>query len=191
MRSDWSISVCSADDLDAVVDLVNAAYRGERGQAGWTSEIGMLDGQRINLDALRADLAVAAAAHVSILTSRDAAELLACVRVEHTTAAGGRSVCSIGMLAVRPGAQDRGLGRVLLQHAENEGRAAGAQVARITVVSVRDSLIAWYERQGYRRTGETEQFPYEDARFGTPLRADLQFVALEKPLIAIESSSRT
>jgi hypothetical protein len=58
-------------------------------------------------------------------------------------------------------------------------------------VSVRDSLIAWYERQGYRRTGETEQFPYEDARFGTPLRADLQFVALEKPLIAIESSSRT
>jgi hypothetical protein len=51
----------------------------------------------------------------------------------------------------------------------------------MTVVSVRESLIAWYERQGYRRTGETECFPYDDGRFGAPLRPDLVFVVLEKP----------
>ncbi len=63
---------------------------------------------------------------------------------------------------MRPSAQERGLGRALLRHAEAEGRAAGAQASRMTVVSVRESLIAWYERQGYRRTGETERFPYDD-----------------------------
>jgi ribosomal protein S18 acetylase RimI-like enzyme len=86
------------------------------------------------------------------------------------------------MLAVRPGMQDRGLGRVLLEHAEAAGRAGGAQIARMTVVGVRVSLIAWYERRGYRRTGETQPFPYQDARFGQPARPDLDFVVLEKSL---------
>ena len=88
----------------------------------------------------------------------------------------------LGMLAVRPGLQDRGVGRRILDHAESVGRVWGAQVARMTVISVRDSLIAWYEGRGYQRTGETECFPYEDARFGTPLRPDLEFVVLERSL---------
>ena len=45
---------------------------------------------------------------------------------------------------------------------------------------VRDTLIAWYERRGYHRTGETEPYPYGDNRFGTPLREDLEFAILEK-----------
>jgi hypothetical protein len=50
------------------------------------------------------------------------------------------------------------------------------------VINVRDTLIAWYERRGYHLTGETHPFPYGDNRFGTPLRADLTFVVLEKQL---------
>jgi hypothetical protein len=46
---------------------------------------------------------------------------------------------------------------------------------------VRESLIAWYERRGYRRTGETEPFP-RDTRFGEPQRPDLEFIMLEKDL---------
>jgi hypothetical protein len=52
----------------------------------------------------------------------------------------------------------------------------------MTVVNVRDSLIAWYGRRGYALTGETQPFPYGDERFGRPLRGDLQFVVLEKEL---------
>ena len=48
------------------------------------------------------------------------------------------------------------------------------------VLSVRDTLIAWYERRGYARTGETEPFPYGDDRFGKPLRENLVFAILEK-----------
>jgi hypothetical protein len=53
---------------------------------------------------------------------------------------------------------------------------------RMTVISLRSSLIAWYERRGYRRTGESEPFPYGDERVGVPLRDDLHFVVLDKAL---------
>jgi ribosomal protein S18 acetylase RimI-like enzyme len=175
-----SISVCSPEQLSEVADLVNAAYRGEGGQVGWTSEAGIVDGRRTTRSALQEDLA--AAGHVSLLTLRDGGRLLACLRLELEYRAGGQRVCHIGMLAVHPGAQDRGLGRALLRHAEEAGMLAGARAARLTVVSIRGSLIAWYERQGYLRTGERQQFPYEDARFGTALRPDLEFIVLEKPL---------
>jgi hypothetical protein len=52
----------------------------------------------------------------------------------------------------------------------------------MTVISVRDDLIAWYERRGYRRTGRMTPFPYGDERFGVPLRTDLRFELLVKPL---------
>jgi ribosomal protein S18 acetylase RimI-like enzyme len=86
------------------------------------------------------------------------------------------------MLAVRPGLQDAGIGRRMLEYAEAQGKARGARLARMTVVSVRTGLIAWYQRRGYRLTGETEPFPYDDARFGTPQRRDLEFVILQKEL---------
>ncbi len=52
----------------------------------------------------------------------------------------------------------------------------------MTVVNVREVLIAWYLRRGYHKTGETNPFPYGDDRFGKPLRDDLNFVVLEKNL---------
>jgi hypothetical protein len=52
----------------------------------------------------------------------------------------------------------------------------------MTVVAIRDTLIAWYQRRGYALTGETRPWPYEDERFGQPGRDDLSFVVLEKAL---------
>ena len=48
------------------------------------------------------------------------------------------------------------------------------------LVKLRETLIAWYERRGYRQTGETRPFPYGDHRFGRPTRDDLAFVVLQK-----------
>ena len=50
----------------------------------------------------------------------------------------------------------------------------------MTVIAQREDLIAWYERRGYTRTGETRPFPYGDERFGRPRRDDLVFVVLRK-----------
>jgi len=55
-------------------------------------------------------------------------------------------------------------------------------VCAMTVIEQRAELIAWYERRGYRRTGETKPFPYGDERFGIPRRPDLRFVVLAKSL---------
>ena len=52
----------------------------------------------------------------------------------------------------------------------------------MTVIAQRHELIAWYERRGYRLTGERRPFPATDPRFGLPKRDDLEFVVLEKLL---------
>ncbi|MDB5444432.1 MAG: family N-acetyltransferase, partial [Phenylobacterium sp.] len=85
-------------------------------------------------------------------------------------------------LTVRPDLQDRRLGRTLLQAAEDFALGLGARRIRMTVIAIRDTLIAWYERRGYGLTGETRPWPYEDERFGQPRRDDLSFVVLEKTL---------
>jgi hypothetical protein len=50
------------------------------------------------------------------------------------------------------------------------------------VIAQRTELIAWYERRGYRRTGETWPFPYHELIEGRALRDDLYFVVLRKAL---------
>jgi ribosomal protein S18 acetylase RimI-like enzyme len=91
-------------------------------------------------------------------------------------------IWNLGLLTIRPDLQNRQLGRTLLAAAEDFVRARGGRRIRMTVVNVRDALIAWYERRGYRLTGETQPFPYGDERYGRPLRDDLHFVVLEKDI---------
>ncbi|HEY8004558.1 MAG TPA: GNAT family N-acetyltransferase [Phenylobacterium sp.] len=166
---DIAIEACAPDDLDAVAALVNAAYRGE---GGWTNEVGVVDGPRTSSEALKADLAQP---QTAIFVLREAGEVAGCVRVDIEG-----EVAVIGMVAVRPGRQDQGLGRRLLDRAEAHARAEGARTARMTVVSVRPLLIAWYERRGYGLTGERTPF-HGDGRFGRP-RQPLELSVLEKQL---------
>jgi len=180
MSSGRSIGACTPADYAAVIDLVNAAYRGQGGQNGWTHEIGLVEGLRITSDRLLGTLTGEGDPIIYLL--READVLRACVHLESSRGRAGEPACHISLLAVRPGLQDQGLGRLMLDYAEAQGRARGALLARMTVVSVRESLIAWYQRRGYRRTGETQPFPYDDPLFGTPQRPDLQFVVLEKNL---------
>jgi hypothetical protein len=52
----------------------------------------------------------------------------------------------------------------------------------MTVITLRPELLAFYERRGFRRTGETVPFPYGDPRFGLPRRPDLEMETLVKEL---------
>ena len=45
------------DDVDALADLINSAYRGDASRRGWTSESELLGGQRTDPDQLRGMLA--------------------------------------------------------------------------------------------------------------------------------------
>ncbi|WP_330947833.1 GNAT family N-acetyltransferase [Thermomonas sp. LB-4] len=162
-------------DIDAIVALVTSAYRGDASRAGWTTEADLLDGNRIDPEVLRADLA-RPRSRVLLVEADDG--LHACAHVADEDGAG-----YFGMFAVRPGLQGGGLGKRLLAECERiVGDEWGLPVMRMTVIDVRDELIAFYQRRGYRRTGQFKPFPYGDARFGQPKRDDLRFEVLEKPL---------
>ena len=165
-------------ELSAVAALVNSAYRGESSRQGWTTEADYLGGQRTDALTLAKDLAANPQAVVMTLRETAGAPLLGCVWLEPADA----GAWYLGMLTVRPDLQDRQLGRTMLAAAEDHARGQGAQRVRMTVIQIRDTLIAWYERRGYRLTGETRPFPLDDERFGLPQTRELEFVVLEKAL---------
>lgn len=171
----------ASEDLAAIADLVNSAYRGDSSRQGWTTEADYLDGQRTDPETLAADLAASPKARLLVLRDAPGEPLLGSVWLEPV---GAGEVWHLGMLTVRPDLQDRQLGRTLLGAAEAEVAGLGAHRMRMTVIAIRDTLIAWYQRRGYALTGEVRPFPYGERRFGEPRRDDLSFVVLEKPLVA-------
>ncbi len=162
-------------DYAAIIDLVNLAYRGTGPSASWNIE-NFIEGQRLNDSLLREDLA--AKPHAHLLTYRDTSDgpLLGTVLLDPKE----NGLWYLGLLTIRPDLQKRKLGRTLLAAAEDFAKQRGARTMQMTVVNVRDILIAWYKRRGYTLSGETRPFPYGDERFGRPLRDDLHFVVLEK-----------
>jgi GNAT superfamily N-acetyltransferase len=184
MISDGSVQVvfrsARAEDADAVVSLVESAYRGEPSRQGWTTEADLLDGQRTDrgeVDALLGD------ARATIVLAAIEGQLAGCVCVRLDPP----ELAHVGMFAVRPGLQSRGLGRALLSEAERVARERGARDAEMTVLEQRPELLAWYGRRGWQSTGETEPFPYGNPRFGLPRRPDLRFLVLAKSLRAIDA----
>lgn len=162
-------------DVPALVDLVTSAYRGDASRQGWTTEADMLDGNRIDAGVLRND--IERPRSFVLVAERDHA-MLACAHVCEDDGAG-----YFGMFSVRPDLQGGGIGKRLLAEAERLVRDEWRLPAmRMTVIDIRDELIAFYERRGYRRTGIKKPFPYGDARFGIPRREDLRFEVLEKHL---------
>jgi ribosomal protein S18 acetylase RimI-like enzyme len=165
-------------DYAPIIDLVNLAFRSTGPSASWNSEADFIEGQRLNESLLREDLTTKPDAQLLIYRDDDNGAILGTVWLEPK----GMGVWYLGLLTVRPDLQNRQLGRELLAAAEEFAKQRGARRIRMSVVNVRDALIAWYERRGYARTGKALPFPYGDARFGRPLRDDLNFVLLEKQL---------
>jgi GNAT superfamily N-acetyltransferase len=163
-------------DVTAIVALVESAFRGDASRVGWTTEADLLDGRRTGPDEIGSILADP---DRSILVKRDVdGSLLASVVLKRDGEAAW-----LGMLSVRPTQQARGIGRRMVEGAESWAATHwGSRRIRMTVIVQRTELIAWYERRGYQRTGETAPFFYGDERFGMPKRPDLSFIVLDKAL---------
>lgn len=181
MTTPLTTRLATADDIDALVALVNSAYRGDSSRAGWTTEEHLLGGLRIDAERLQA--AITMHADNAILLHEEDGQLVACVHLQRTG-----SSCYLGMLTTSPTRQDSGLGRAMIEQAESFARDHwGSTAMEMTVLTRRPELVAWYERRGYAKTGERKPFPYGDDKWGLPKTADLEFYVLRKSLTSITS----
>ena len=165
----------TAEDVPALMALIQSAYRGEDSRAGWTTEADILEGTRTDEAGV---LAVIEGENSRLVAVEAGGELVACCQLEHRG-----SHAYFGMFAVRPTLQGAGLGKLIIAEAERfAGEEWGVAEMHMTVMSVREDLIAWYIRRGYARTGVMSPFPYGQERFGRPTRDDLEFELLTKRL---------
>jgi ribosomal protein S18 acetylase RimI-like enzyme len=161
-------------DAPNIVSLVNAAYRGEESRKGWTTEAELLDGVRTHEDEIATLIATP---HSAILLALDDAKLVASVHLQLVSDA-----AFLGMFAVQPTGQSRGVGKLMMAEAERfVVREWNATKMLMDVISVRQELIAFYERRGYRLTGKTKPFPIADDLW-TPKVKDMVLARMEKTL---------
>lgn len=160
------------DDVKDIVALVQSAYRGESSRRGWTTEADLLDGQRTDVDEVSSLIGAAD----NFILIHQPQQLLASMHLARRT-----DHAYLGMFAVHPVMQGRGLGAQMLQRAEQIAfKEWNKPSMRMTVISLRTELIDWYRRHGYQDTGEICDFPYGEPRFGLPRRDDLVLKILSK-----------
>ena len=164
-------------DAFSITVLVNSAYRGDYAKKGWTTEAYLLEGQRTDDENILEMLNDPQAQIELVYDSKNPAIILGCVYLNFET----KGSLYFGMLTVNPELQAQGLGKQLMSHLELKAKEKNCQRIRMTVISVRKELIAFYERRGYESTGKTEPFPMNEPRYGVP-KTNLEFLEFIKTL---------
>lgn len=182
MMSSKSFTFQSATEThaSALDKLVNSAYRGDSSRKGWTTEADLLDGIRIN-EAGIIRLMNEKGSVILVAIENGTNEILACVHLQEK-----KKSLYLGMLTVEPTLQNSGIGKKLLQAAEDKAHQEQLNSVFMTVISERTELINWYLRHGYKDTGRREPFPEGDPNFGLP-KKKLEFVVLEKLITSKKS----
>lgn len=168
-----SFEKASKKEIPALAQLINSAYRGDSARQGWTHEADLLGGIRIDEAGLTAIVENPESAIYFYPNNEPAIE--ACVYTHLYP-----NYLYVGMVTVLPTLQGKGMGKLLLAHTETVAKAAGLQRIRMTVINTRLELIAFYNRQGYLPTGETE--PWKDDIHIGEKKTDFCFLVLEKKL---------
>ncbi|PWS29288.1 GNAT family N-acetyltransferase [Pedobacter yonginense] len=170
-----SISKANDKDIPQLQKLINSAYRGDESKKGWTTEAEILGGIRIDEQTLEGYLDHE---KVCILKYCDAdGAILGSVYLEIK-----QPELYLGLFAVSPSHQAKGIGKALLKEAEAFALANGCNRIAITVISSRTELIAWYERHGYIATGKSIAFEDIEGRFGEPKQEHIVLIGMEKRL---------
>lgn len=143
------LKLARLDNAEELCKLINLAYRGEH---GWTKENKLVSGDRINIDEVKALIRKTDSFLLVAIVNGD---IVACVCVEQK-----EQHAYIGLLAVDPRYQNKGVGRKVLYLAEAYAiNQLHVKKLSMVVISQRKELIEYYERRGYRKTGVVEEYP--------------------------------
>ncbi|HCT73320.1 GNAT family N-acetyltransferase [Psychrobacter aquimaris] len=185
-----------ADDINALEQLLNRCYRET---SGWTNEADLIGGIRTTSAELAAVINdpnhyyfVYPKTTTGDRDGEETGEILGCIAVDIKTDTDSNHKAYIGMFAVHPVLQGKGVGNVILQaaetfatrHLQSDGQAADKKTAHLTmsILSHRPELLAYYQRRGYQLNGNKMPFP-NDGNNGEPKREDLELLELEKMVI--------
>ncbi|RYU91186.1 GNAT family N-acetyltransferase [Mucilaginibacter terrigena] len=142
-----SVTIATLTDVPELVVLINSAYRGESSKKGWTTEANLISGQRIDAEGVAEQINDPEA--IILKNTNDDGLITGCVYLQKQ----GEKVY-LGMLTVSPELQAGGLGRKLLEAAEDHVRSINYHTIVMTVITTRTELLEWYYRRGYTKTGE-------------------------------------
>ena len=167
------ISPARIKDIPALVKLINSAYRGEESRHGWTTEADLVAGD-LRTDEANMNELMQLPGATFLKYSNQKNSIEGCVFLEKK-----ESKLYLGMLSVSPVLQTKGIGKQLMAAAERYARQQHCPAVYMRVISIRHELIAWYERQGYYKTGEVE--PFDETKFGTA-KEPIEVILLQKIL---------
>ncbi|NRS88323.1 ribosomal protein S18 acetylase RimI-like enzyme [Flavobacterium sp. 7E] len=167
------ISKAILTDIPFLNILINSAYRGETSKKGWTTEANILEGSRTNEQEL---IGIFDDPKNTFLKFTEQNQILGCVLLIQK-----ENKLYLGMLTVSPTLQNSGIGKKLLTAAENHLQTLDLKTIVMTVISLREELIAWYKRHGYVDTGAREAFPVGDIHIPI-VTTPLEFMVLEKTI---------
>jgi len=145
-------------DVDALVCLINSAFR---------VELPYIEGDRIDAKGVRSYMEKG-----KFLVAEDSASLAGCVYVELR---GDRGY--LGLLGVDPSRQGTGLGRKLMDAAENFFRQAACVAVDLRVISARTPLSSFYRHLGYLETGTAPFAP------DVPVKVTCHYILMSKDLL--------
>ena len=151
------IRMAGAEDVEPLARLINAAF---------VVEQPFIEGDRIDPVGVRGYMEKG-----KFLVAEDAAGLVGCVYVELRRGRG-----YLGLLGVAPVEQGTGLGRRLMDAAENYFRAAGCRAIDLRIISPRTPLPAFYEHLGYAQMG-TAPFTAD-----VPVKVPCHYILMSKQL---------
>jgi GNAT superfamily N-acetyltransferase len=145
-------------DVDALAGLINAAFRVEQP---------FIEGDRIDAEGVRSYMAKG-----TFLLAEDANNLVGCIYVELRADRG-----YLGLLGVDPPRQGTGLGRKLMDAAENYFSKAGCQFVDLRIISARTPLPSFYRHLGYVETGTAPFAP------DVPVKVPCHYICMSKILV--------
>jgi len=167
-----AIHLAEAKNAEAIARLVNFAYRSKLINNGWSNESELVAGHRIDDESV---LALMQQPQSVILLCNMDKRLLACAHLLNTD-----GTVYLGMLSVIPEVQGMGIGKRMLQQAEDYAwNNMEADAIIMDVISQRTELISFYQRRGYVIHGQEKEYPVH-LNIGEPLQNNLTVQQLVK-----------